>query len=48
MAVFSGEELKSFGNGGKGKAASKCKFTDYGARFTEGDVITAYLVGAES
>lgn len=48
MAVFSGEELKAFGYGGTGKAASKCRFKDYGARFTEGDVVTAYLVGTES
>ena len=47
MAVFSGDELKSFGYGGPGKAASKCKFKDYGESFTEGDV-TVYLVGAES
>lgn len=39
-----GEEAKSFGYGGTGKAASECKFVDYGQQFTEGDVITAYLV----
>lgn len=38
-----GEEAKSFGYGGTGKAATECKFEDYGQQFTEGDVITAYL-----
>ncbi|XP_022332049.2 uncharacterized protein LOC111129853 isoform X2 [Crassostrea virginica] len=38
-----GEEAKSFGYGGTGKAATDCKFEDYGQQFTAGDVITAYL-----
>lgn len=38
-----GEEAKSFGYGGTGKAATECKFEDYGQQFTAGDVITAYL-----
>lgn len=43
-----GEEAKSFGYGGTGKAATECKFEDYGQQFTAGDVITAYLVSALS
>ncbi|XP_061172506.1 heterogeneous nuclear ribonucleoprotein U-like isoform X2 [Saccostrea echinata] len=38
-----GEEANSFGYGGTGKAATECKFVDYGQQFTAGDVITAYL-----
>ncbi|XP_062587264.1 heterogeneous nuclear ribonucleoprotein U-like isoform X2 [Saccostrea cucullata] len=38
-----GEEANSFGYGGTGKAATECKFVDYGQQFSEGDVITAYL-----
>lgn len=45
---MSGEEAKSFGYGGTGKAATECKFEDYGQQFTAGDVITAYLVSALS
>ena len=45
---IAGEEAKSFGYGGTGKAATDCKFEDYGQQFTAGDVITAYLVGVDS
>ncbi|KAL1124634.1 hypothetical protein AAG570_001258 [Ranatra chinensis] len=38
-----GEEPLSYGYGGTGKASVDCKFKDYGSKFTEGDVVTAYL-----
>lgn len=34
----------SFGYGGTAKASTDLKFTDYGEKFTAGDVITAYVV----
>jgi len=34
----------SFGYGGTAKASTDLKFTDYGEKFTAGDVITAYIV----
>ena len=39
-----GEEEYSYGYGGTGKASTECKFSDYGEKFANGDVITAYLV----
>ena len=38
-----GEEKYSFGYGGTAKASTECDFKDYGEKFTEGDVIGAYL-----
>ena len=43
----SGEEELSFGYGGTAKASTNLKFTDYGEKFTAGDVITAYLVSVQ-
>lgn len=34
----------SFGYGGTAKASTNLKFTDYGEKFTAGDVVTAYVV----
>lgn len=39
-----GEEELSFGYGGSGKSSTACNFEDYGQKFTEGDIVTAYLV----
>lgn len=38
-----GEEELSYGYGGTAKASTECKFTNYGEKFSVGDVITAYL-----
>ncbi|KAK7792564.1 hypothetical protein R5R35_008661 [Gryllus longicercus] len=38
-----GEEKKSYGYGGTGKASTDCKFKDYGKPFTIGDVVGAFL-----
>lgn len=41
---YLGEEPKSYGYGGTGKASTDCKFKDYGKPYVVGDVVTAYLV----
>ncbi|XP_052768267.1 heterogeneous nuclear ribonucleoprotein U-like isoform X3 [Mya arenaria] len=38
-----GEEELSFGYGGTAKASTNLKFSDYGEKFTAGDVMTAYI-----
>jgi len=38
-----GEEKLSYGYGGTGKASTECSFKDYGEKFAEGDVISAYV-----
>lgn len=38
-----GEEKFSYGYGGTGKASTDCKFTDFGTKFGEGDVLACYL-----
>ena len=41
--VFSGEETDSYGFGGTGKFSTNSKFSNYGQRFGQGDVITAMV-----
>lgn len=41
--LLTGEEPWSFGYGGTGKFSTNNRFSDYGVRFEEGDVIGAML-----
>ena len=41
---FIGEEKFSYGYGGTAKASTNNNFENYGQKFRDGDVITAYLV----
>lgn len=41
--MFAGEEAWSYGYGGTGKFSTNNRFTDYGGRFQEGDVIGAMV-----
>ena len=41
--MCTGEEPNSYGYGGTGKFSVNCKFSDYGQRYGQGDVIGAML-----
>ena len=43
FSVILGEEPFSYGYGGTAKFSTDCKFTNYGERFTTGDVITCLV-----